>query len=102
LIGLGKPLEASKRLAEGLKRFPDDPQLLFLQGKVDEQFQKPDEAYKGFEAALKKRADHAEALVATGFYLLQREDKENALKRLEAAEASPDGKKSSRVQLALG
>src|SRR5205085_7701386 len=44
-----------------------------------------------------------EALVAAGFILLNtNEDKDGARKKLEAAEASPDGKKNPRVQLAVG
>jgi tetratricopeptide (TPR) repeat protein len=102
LMGVGKPLDASKRLAEGLKRYPDDPNLLFLQGKVEEGFAKPTDALKSYEAALKKRPDHAEALVASGFLLLNNDDKEGARKKLHAAEASPDGKKSPLVQLVIG
>ncbi len=103
LIGVGRPLDASKRVAEGLKKSPEDPGLHFLQGKVDEQFAKPDDAFKDYELALKKRPDHAESLVASGFYLLNvKSDREGAARRLALAAASPDGAKSAVVQLAIG
>ena len=102
LLGLGKPLDASKRVSDGLRKLPDDPTLLFLQGKVEEGFAKPTEAMKSYEAALKKKPDHAEALVASAFLLLANDDKEGANKRLQQAEASPDGKKRPAVHLVIG
>jgi len=102
LIGVGRSLDAAKRVSEGLRRSPDDPVLLFLDGKVSEQFGKADEAFARYEKALQKKPDHAEALVASGFHLLNKEDKAGARKRLEAAVASPDGVATDQVQLSIG
>jgi cellulose synthase operon protein C len=95
LLGTNRLLEADKDANQAVSKDGNNAHYIYLQGRVAEAIGKGDEAYRKYDAALAKKPDSAEALVAQGQMLLLRNDKVNAKAKLTAALATPQANRSS-------
>jgi len=100
-LGQNRLLEADKRINEAVGKDPANAQYLYVQGRVADAIGKTDEAFKHYEAALQKKPDLAEALVAEGMVFLSRGDKARAKEKLDVA-LKGDSPRSSPEEQAIG
>ncbi|HEX4381784.1 MAG TPA: tetratricopeptide repeat protein, partial [Myxococcales bacterium] len=102
LLGTNRLLEADKNINLAVAKDGNNAHYIYLQGRVAEAIGKGDEAYRKYDAALGKKADSAEALVAQGQILLAKNDKAKAKEKLTAALATPQTNRTSIEDETIG
>ena len=92
LVKLKKMAEAEKLIKKALENFPEDEELLFTLGTMQEEFGKKDDAMKTMESILKVNPRNYQALNYVGYTLADKNtDLERALGLITTAlEESPD------------
>jgi tetratricopeptide (TPR) repeat protein len=101
-LGTSHLLEADKFANAAAAKDANNPHFIYLQGRVAEAIGKGDEAWKKYEAALAKKADSAEALVAEGQMMLTRGEKAKARDKLGLALKTPAAGRSLLEDEAIG
>jgi tetratricopeptide (TPR) repeat protein len=87
LIALGKPLDARKALQEIVRTAPDSPEVLYLQGLVDETVGNLDPAEAFYKATIKRSAIHFDAYHHLAAIYVKRAKHDEALKVLAQADS---------------
>jgi predicted Zn finger-like uncharacterized protein len=101
-LGTNRLLEADKDINEAVNKNGANPHYIYLQGRVAEAIGKHDEAYKKYDAALAKKPDSAETLVAQGQTLLLHGDKVRAKEKLTAALGTSEAGRTSLEDEGVG
>lgn len=94
--------KASQAISQALERDPYQPDFLYVQGKILEKQERPDEALAVFERTTVVNPKESDAFFEMGVIYEQRGDKEHALAAYKKAEAiSPDDPDYKRALAAL-